>query len=137
MDNRISHAVRFIETNYSRSISIEDLTQCAKLSRSRLDTLFKIETGVSPVKYLKQARIRRAAQLLASDDPLTIKEVMASVGLSDKSHFARDFKQVLGLTPSEYKRDTARREASVMVEPQAELHRQFGQPIGNLANSFL
>lgn len=101
MDYRIRRTIEFIEMNYHRPISVDDLSQCARLSRSWLDILFKSETGMSPVKYLKQFRISKAKDLLASDPDLGIKEVIARVGLTDRSHFARDFKQTFGVAPSE------------------------------------
>ena len=103
MDHRIRRTIRFIEANYSLAVSIKELTQSAKLSRSRFRNLFKNETGLPPMRYVKQIRIRSAAQLFATKPSLSIKEVMASVGLDDKSHFARDFKRILGVTPTEYR----------------------------------
>ena len=103
MDHRISRTLRFIEMNYSSKISLEDLADCARLSRSRLFLLFRVQTGLSPVRYLMQTRIRKAAELLDSDGVLSVKEVMVQVGLTSKSHFARSFKQVFGVTPSRYR----------------------------------
>ena len=116
MDNRISQTMRFIETNYSKDLSSRDLTQCARLSRSRLDVLFHTQTGLSPVKYLKETRIRRAAQLLVSDDLFSIKEVMARVGFTDKSNFTRSFKRVFGIAPSEYRQREGTERLSKNVE---------------------
>ena len=101
MDHRIRRTIKFIEMNYHLQISVDDLSRCARLSRSWLDILFKSETGMSPVKYLKQFRISKAKELLASDPDLGIKEVVARVGQIDRSHFARDFKQAFGVAPSE------------------------------------
>ena len=133
MDNRISHTMRFIQTNYSKVISLRDLTECARLSRSRLRALFRVQTGLSPAKYLKEIRIRRAAQLLMGDDLLSIKEVMARVGLTDKSNFTRSFKGVFGVAPSEYRQSqvTERliknvRGANRIVGESHEPHEEIG-----------
>ena len=106
MDHRISRTIRFIEMNYSTNISLDDLANCAGVSRSRLFLLFRVQTGLSPVRYLMQTRIRKAAELLGSDGVLSVKQVMAQVGLTSKSHFARSFKQVFGVTPSRYRTGT-------------------------------
>ena len=103
MDSRISRTVQFIDGNYSGRISANDLREYAKLSRSRLDALFRRHTGVSPAKYLKEIRIEKAAQLLRGDELLSIKEVMAQVGFVDKSSFTRSFKRAFGVAPSEYR----------------------------------
>jgi AraC family transcriptional regulator, arabinose operon regulatory protein len=62
------------------------------LSPSRLAHLFKAETGVSPMRYLKTQRMQKA-KLLLETTPLSIKEVMIYVGVNDKSHFIKDFKK--------------------------------------------
>ena len=94
-------------TNYSKVISSRDVTECARLSRSRLRALFRIQTGLSPAKYLKEIRIRRLAQLLMADDSLSIEERRkGSDGagwFTDKSNFTRSFKRVFGIAPSEYR----------------------------------
>ena len=109
MDHRIQRAVQFIEANYSKDISLHDLTKCANLSESHFLYLFKLEMKLSPAKYLKRSRIQKAAELLRSNEPLSIKEVMTRVGIKDKSHFARSFKQVFGVAPSDYRARYANR----------------------------
>ena len=50
MDQRISRTIQFIETNYSLAVSLQELAKRAHLSRSRFRTLFKTETGLSPMR---------------------------------------------------------------------------------------
>ena len=69
------------------------------LSPSRLRHMFKAETGMTPTQFLKSLRIRKAKSLLETTR-LSVKEVMASVGVSDPSNFTRDFKRAHGLTPT-------------------------------------
>jgi AraC-like DNA-binding protein len=57
---------------------------------------------VSPAKYLKTLRMRQAATLLTTTF-LSVKEIVRRVGLTDESHFVRDFKRLYGRTPSEYR----------------------------------
>ncbi|PYP82740.1 MAG: hypothetical protein DMF61_25505 [Blastocatellia bacterium AA13] len=103
MDHRIQRAVQFIEANYSKNISLHDLTKCANLSESHFLYLFKLEMKLSPAKYLKRSRIQKAAELLRSNEPVSIKEAMMSVGITDKSNFTRSFKAVFGVSPREYR----------------------------------
>jgi AraC family transcriptional regulator of arabinose operon len=70
------------------------------LSPSRLRHMFKAETGTTPTQFLKSLRIRKAKSLLETTR-LSVKEVMASVGVSDPSNFTRDFKRAHGLTPTQ------------------------------------
>ncbi len=78
------------------------MAKSVNLSPSRLRQLFKTETGMSPIQYLKHLRAKRAAYLLQSSF-LTIKEVAFQTGSGDVSHFVRDFKKHYGLTPSEFR----------------------------------
>ena len=112
MDQRISRTIQFIETNYSLAVSLQELTKRAHLSRSRFRTLFKTETGLSPMRYVKEFRIRKAGQLLDGSEPLGIKQVMTDVGFMDKSQFTKSFKQVFGVPPSEYRQRAARSRVS-------------------------
>lgn len=81
---------------------INELAKSLNLSESRLRHLFKKETGVSPIQYLKAQRIESARKLLETTF-LSVKEVMLRVGAKDKSHFIRDFKKAFGLSPSQYR----------------------------------
>jgi transcriptional regulator GlxA family with amidase domain len=78
------------------------LARSVRLSRWHLGHLFKNEVGDSPARYLRALRMRRAGVLLATT-LLTVKEIRYRVGVRDQSHFARDFKSIYGLTPTEYR----------------------------------
>ena len=100
---RIQKVVEHIHANLEKRITAADLARVARLSRSRLCFLFKAETGVAPMQYLKRCRIEKARDLLEST-PLSLKEIRSKVGLSDRSHFTRGFKETFGVTPFEYRR---------------------------------
>jgi len=100
---RIQKVVEYIHANLEKRITADDLARAARLSRSRLCYLFKAEMGVAPMQYLKRCRIEKARDLLEST-PLSLKEIRSRVGLSDRSHFTRGFKETFGVTPFEYRR---------------------------------
>ena len=100
---KIQKIVDYIHANLDKRITADDLARAARLSRSRLCYLFKAEIGVAPMQYLKRCRIEKARDLLEST-PLSVKEIRSSVGLSDRSHFTRGFKETFGVTPFEYRR---------------------------------
>lgn len=103
MDYRIREAVAYIEANYANVISVLDLTRRTNLSLSRLEILFKRELGVPPVRYIKETRIRAAKRMFETAPALRVKEVMAAVGINDMTYFGRQFKRMLGMTPTEYR----------------------------------
>ena len=75
------------------------------VSVSHLNRLFRAETGLAPLRFLREARLRRAADLLRNSF-LSVKEIRCRAGLWDKSAFIRDFKKNFGLTPTEYRNQT-------------------------------
>jgi AraC-like DNA-binding protein len=81
-------------------LSMEELSRSVNLSRSRLRALFKSETGMTPGQYVKRLKIEKAKEL-AEKSNMTMGQILAGIGVSDESHFRRDFKKVIGTTLSE------------------------------------
>jgi AraC-like DNA-binding protein len=103
-DPRITFACRFLAKKcFTSSDAIAETISVLKLSPSRFRHLFKQETGTSPAQYVKHLRLRLARQLLEKSS-LSVKEVMASAGINDFSHFVRDFKLKYGCSPSALRR---------------------------------
>jgi AraC-like DNA-binding protein len=102
MDQRVQLICSEVERDWSRRLRIADLTPVLNLSSSRLQHLFKSETGLTLAQYLKDARMQKA-QLLLDSTFLSVKEIMHRVGINNASHFARDFREVSGLSPTRYR----------------------------------
>ncbi|MGF7034766.1 AraC-like DNA-binding protein [Paenibacillus mucilaginosus] len=98
----VAQALDFIETNYSRSVSIEDMAHALGLSRKYIASLFKTAVGVPPQQYLCRYRMEKARELMQGS--LSIKEISYSVGYSDQLIFSRMFKKTFGYAPKEYRR---------------------------------
>ncbi len=92
-----------INDNLQETLRLKEMARAIYLSPSRLEHLFKTETGASLGSYIKAARMEKARELLETT-LLSVKEVKGSVGLSDGSHFLRDFKRRYGVTPTQYRR---------------------------------
>src|SRR5688572_8226364 len=65
----------------------------------RLCRVFRSETGMSPIQYLRSVRMERARELLQTSF-LSVREIARQAGLGDHSHFSRDFKRTYGSTPT-------------------------------------
>ena len=102
MDRRIETSIKLIEDSISRKLTLDDLAQSVNLSASRLRHLFKAEVGTTPTQYLKSRKMQEAKNLMGNSY-LTMKQVMIEIGVSDVSHFVRDFKMAFGLTPTQYR----------------------------------
>ena len=102
MDGRIEWATAEIEQRLGEPLNIARLADALNLSPSRFSHLFREQVGVSPMRFVRDRRMERAAALLESTF-LTVKEVMARVGCNDPSHFARDFRAHHGISPREWR----------------------------------
>jgi AraC-like DNA-binding protein len=102
MAERVRRVIELMESDPSRTFTLGKMAESVNLSAPYFCYLFKTITGVPPAKYLKSLRMQQAASLLTTTF-LSVKEVVRRVGLTDESHFVRDFKRVYGVTPSEYR----------------------------------
>ncbi len=98
----IMKVVCHIESNYQADISLDEMTNLANMSKSHFVRQFRHETGMSPVRYLKFVRIQRSKELLKRKD-LTVAATALRVGFQDVSNFNKNFRNIEGCTPSEYR----------------------------------
>lgn len=87
----------------NNELVIDDIVSETNLSRKVFYNKIKSLTGLAPVEFLREVRIKKAAQLILSKDYM-IKEVAYMVGFTDHKYFSRCFKQICGVIPSEYKK---------------------------------
>ena len=107
MDRRIEVVISSMEARPTKAWSTSELSDLVNLSGSRLRHLFKQETGTTPAQYLKAIRLKRAASLLRTTF-MSIKEIAMEVGLTTASYFVREFRKSYGMTPTEYRKASAR-----------------------------
>lgn len=103
----IERARVFVEENYTKPISLEQIAHQASLSRHHCSRVFKKEVGLSFAKYLTKLRVEKAKDLLRVRG-LSIAQVSASVGYKELTYFERVFKKATGCSPSIYRRKVAR-----------------------------
>ena len=72
------------------------------LNPTYLSERFKQVTGMSPLQFVKRERIARAQQLVRETSRSLI-EIALEVGYRSPSHFARVFRRVVGVTPTEFR----------------------------------
>ncbi|MGM0295829.1 AraC family transcriptional regulator [Enterococcus sp. AZ034] len=95
----VNYTIYFLENHYKEEITLEKLAQDQFLSPTYLSKVFKEATGVSPINYLIEIRLKRARDML-TNEKLTIKEVASAVGYQDAYHFSKSFKKLFGVSPS-------------------------------------
>ncbi|MBP2000076.1 two-component system response regulator YesN [Paenibacillus shirakamiensis] len=101
----IQSAMRFIQRNYSNSVTLESVAEYLQLSPSYLSNLFKKETGRNFIDYVTHLRIEQSKILLRTTE-LKIYEVGHKVGYENEHYFSRVFKKIVGCSPVQYKTDT-------------------------------
>ena len=102
-DEIMKRMLAFIEKHLGDSdVTIDDIASAAAVSRSGLHRKVKHLLGTSPMEFLREARIRKAKQMLAESSE-SITEVAYQCGFSDPKYFSKCFKASTGQTPTEYK----------------------------------
>lgn len=99
----VREAVSYIEHNYSKNITIEEIAGKCRLDRSYFGKIFKKVLGQSPQDFLIHYRMAKAADALITGEQ-SISEVGTSVGYPNLLHFSRAFKNVYDMSPSEYRK---------------------------------
>lgn len=98
----IREAVRYIQSEYNGDVSIAAIAEHVYLTPTYLCILFKKEKGISINDYITQFRIEKAKQLLG-DRKLRLYEISQRIGYQDANYFAKVFRKVTGMNPSEYR----------------------------------
>ncbi|GAB6928796.1 response regulator [Paenibacillus sp. JCM 10914] len=95
-------AKEYIEDNYQKDLTIEEVSELADLSISHFCTLFKSTTGYTFLEYLTECRIKKAKSILLNSD-VKVYQVAPLVGYQDPRYFTQVFKKITGQTPSEFR----------------------------------
>jgi transcriptional regulator GlxA family with amidase domain len=103
MDDRLRVIIAFMERTLKNPPPWTDVAAVGGLSPSWMRALFAQHLNESPSRYRKRLRLERARTLLVTAPQLSVKQVMAEVGLADESHFVRDFQTMFGLSPRRYR----------------------------------
>lgn len=99
----ISRALRYMEEHYAEECSLAAVAAHAHLSPNYFGNLFKKETGESFSAYVTSLRMDKARLFLKNTD-MKVAEIAQSVGYPDSNYFATAFKQTVGLSPTEYRK---------------------------------
>ena len=102
-DPMLQRVMRFVEENIGNSdVGVGDMADAAATSRSGLQRKLKQAMGITPQDLMKEARIKRACQLLRESEK-NISEIAYACGFTDPKYFSRSFRQSTGKTPTEYR----------------------------------
>lgn len=98
----IAKVIEFINTNYSKDISLCLLSQQFHLNEQYISRLFRKVTGSTIIDYLNAVRVNEAKRLLLESD-MKVIEISKKVGYSNNVHLWRVFKKLTGFSPNEFR----------------------------------
>lgn len=101
-DPLLNAVEQYLEENYSREFSAEEMAAALWVSRSYLSTYYKSKTGMNLSESIQLFRIQKAVELL-KDPNVTIGEIGQRVGIPSSNTFLRHFRKYTGTTPKDYR----------------------------------
>lgn len=105
-DEIFAKAVELILQHYREpDFTVEALAKRLDITTVHLRRIFSHNTSISPIKYINDIRFEQAKTLLTSSN-LTIGEIALSLGFTDQFHFSKSFKNIMGISPTEYRKNT-------------------------------
>ena len=105
-EKKMQKAVEYIRNNYNTDINMAVVSNYVSMNYSLFSTAFKNYTGINFVSYIRELRIDEAKRLLKETD-MRVNEIGQKVGYDNDKHFMKNFKEFVGVSPTEYRRNTA------------------------------
>lgn len=99
---RIKVMLQYIQVHYGEELTLAKIARSAVISENECLRCFRSMIGCTPIQYVKQVRIQKAAELLAETNR-KISDIGAECGFKEMSYFARVFREYKGHTPKEYR----------------------------------
>lgn len=100
---RIKAMLQYIQEHYNGDLTLAGIAESAAVSENECLRCFRSMIGCTPIQYVKQVRIQKAAELLASTDR-KISDIGAECGFQEMSYFAKTFRELKGCTPGEFRK---------------------------------
>lgn len=101
-DGVVTATIHYMHENLERRLTLDQLARYTGYSASRFSSIFRQQTGQSPLAFLNQLKIQRACQLLQTTG-MRINQICHKVGFDDSYYFSRLFKQQTGHSPRQYR----------------------------------
>lgn len=101
-DYSIAKAQQYIEQHYMEDITVKLLSDIGCMSETTFNRHFKKETGVTPIEYLLDVRIKKSKEMLRRNE-LSITDIAISCGFSSVAYYSSCFSNRVNTTPQEYR----------------------------------
>ena len=101
--NLIQQVDQYIEHNFNKKISLDDIAEELHINRSYLSRLYKNKTGVNLFDAILYRRVEAAKEYLLQTDMKTY-EISEAIGVEDAGYFSKMFKKMAGVSPKEFRK---------------------------------
>lgn len=103
IDPRVQLVADYIVLHPREKYTPQKMAEMVELSKQRFSSLFKINMGKSPMKYVREIRLTTAARALLVTNK-NINDIAYECGYEDTNYFIREFKSAFGFTPNQYRK---------------------------------
>ena len=101
---RLRRIKEFVEANIDGDLTLEELAESVNLSVAHFSEMFHKSTGHTPHQFVLRQRVERAKEILRTADARVL-DVAVACGFKTQQHFARVFRQLSGISPTEYRQE--------------------------------
>ena len=120
MDAMLSHEIaKVVDTlragEYRDNFSLAEMAAISRMPMETFRKRFVSEVGMPPLSYVLHCKMERAKDLLREQDS-TVRQVGAEVGMQDPYHFSKQFKNIVGISPSAFMKHAANPDATIRKE---------------------
>lgn len=106
---QIAAAIRFIETEFQRPVSVDEIAEASGKSRRWIEQMFRRELGASPSEFLKQTRVRAVANHLKQDPAARPGQLASTCGFNSNRQMYTAFLKKMAMSVDDYRGLIARR----------------------------
>jgi AraC family transcriptional regulator len=122
---RLRRIKEFVDAKMEDELTVSEMAQSVELSAAHFSRMFRKSTGESPHHFVLCHRVERAKEMLRAAEARVL-DVAVACGFKTQQHFARVFRRMCGVSPTEYRREFLRYGATCVLETRSHDTPTFG-----------
>lgn len=131
---KINKSIDYIDQHLEKAFTLEELASVANFSKFHFTRIFQSIVGESPFQFIMRVRLEKAAMYIITQKQESITEIAYKFGFSDIAIFSRNFKQLFGVAPSQYRRQ--KHNLSNFSQMESNCHQSPGNVIPYICQEF-